>query len=125
MATECVRRCKPVSVYVVIGTSTRHGHSKKERRSLPELLHRDVLLGVLLHDLGDGHFEVLLRDVDAPLPQRKHARLCTYCFALRTRRSLHGVGDLLQVDASHEIHLARMNLENVQTSLYVINPHTG
>ena len=47
-------------------------------RSLPELLERDVLLGILLHDLRHGHLEVLLRDVDAPLPEREHA--CTTRF---------------------------------------------
>ena len=35
---------------------------------LEELLDAHVLLGVLLHDLGHGHLEVLLGHVHPPLP---------------------------------------------------------
>jgi hypothetical protein len=39
---------------------------------LEELLDGHVLLGVLLHNLGHGHLEILLGDVNAPLTQGVH-----------------------------------------------------
>merc|ERR1712129_488040 len=41
--------------------------------SLPHELHQThVLVGVLLHDLGHSHLEILFRDVLSPLPQGEH-----------------------------------------------------
>lgn len=71
--------------------------------SLPELLDAHVALGVLLHDFGDGHLEVLLRDVDTALAERKpteirsqysggvvHANL-TDAVDLHSRLGTHGL----------------------------------
>eukprot|EP00955_Chlamydomonas_euryale_P009987 107350-Chlamydomonas_euryale.AAC.8 len=82
-------------------------------RSLPQFAQAGVLLAVLLHDLGDGHLEVLLRHVHAPLAQRKHAGLCAAPLELGARCSRHHVGDLGQVDAACEVHLAGVDLEDV------------
>ena len=40
---------------------------------LPQLSQRHALVPVLAHHLGHGHLKVLLRDVDAALPQGEHA----------------------------------------------------
>jgi hypothetical protein len=44
--------------------------------------------------------------VHAPLAQRKHARLCAARLELGAARAAHLVGDLLQVNAAREVHLA-------------------
>ena len=52
---EGAPRDEPVSIVVLIPIDDL----------LPQLLDRQVRVDVLLHDLGDGHLEVLLRHVDA------------------------------------------------------------
>ena len=64
--------------------------------------------------LGHRHLEVLLRDVDPALPQGKHACLGAACLELRARRVGHAVRNLLQVDPARQVHLAGVDLEDVQ-----------
>ena len=82
-----------------------------------ELGDGDVLLAVLLHHLGHRHLEVLLGDVDAPLAQREHARLRAHRLALRPRRASHLARNLLEVDAPHQVHLPRVDLEDVHAAV--------
>ena len=56
-----------------------------------ELLDGHVLLGVLLHDLCDGHFEVLLRDVHTTLTEGVHARLGAHALHLSAYRGRRGL----------------------------------
>ena len=49
---------------------------------LEKLLDAHVLLRVLLHNLGHRHLEVLLGDVDPPLPQGVHAGLGAHALHL-------------------------------------------
>mmetsp|Transcript_11163 Transcript_11163/g.19080 ORF Transcript_11163/g.19080 Transcript_11163/m.19080 type:complete len:284 (-) Transcript_11163:605-1456(-) len=83
-------------------------------RLLPELLERRVCLRVLLHDLSYCHFKVLLSHVHPALTQREHARFCAHRLHLRARGATHFIRNLLQVDSPHQIHLAGVDLQNIQ-----------
>mmetsp|Transcript_31970 Transcript_31970/g.75966 ORF Transcript_31970/g.75966 Transcript_31970/m.75966 type:complete len:221 (+) Transcript_31970:65-727(+) len=83
------------------------------RGLLPQLLQAHVLVCILLHDLGDSHLEVLLGHVHASLSEGIHARLRAASLELGARGTAHRVGDLLEVYPAHEVHLARVDLEDV------------
>jgi hypothetical protein len=84
---------------------------------LPELEIAEVVVRVLLHDFGDCHLKVLLRDVHPALPQREHAGLSAHGLHFGTRGSLELQADLLEVDSAHQVHLARVNFKDLHTRL--------
>jgi hypothetical protein len=47
----------------------------------------------------------------ASFAQCKHARFRADGLGFSTAGALHLIGNLLQIDTAHQIHLARMNLE--------------
>jgi len=50
-----------------------------------EFLDGHVLLGLLLHDLGDGQLEVVLIDVDSTLAQSVHSGFGANALRLKTK----------------------------------------
>lgn len=56
--------------------------------------------------LGNGHFEVLLGDMDTPLTQSIHASLSADSLDLSPRGPWHHLGNLPEVDATCQVHLA-------------------
>jgi hypothetical protein len=46
-----------------------------------------ISVGVLLHHFRNCHLEIILRNVDTPLPQREHTGLCTDGLALGAVRT--------------------------------------
>mmetsp|Transcript_19304 Transcript_19304/g.42066 ORF Transcript_19304/g.42066 Transcript_19304/m.42066 type:complete len:233 (+) Transcript_19304:116-814(+) len=90
---------------------------------MPWLTHQlhqtHTLVGVFLHHLRDGHLEVIFCDVLASLTEGKHASLSADRLALSAARTIHLNCDLAQVDAPHEVHFPRVDLENVQPSVFV------
>lgn len=83
----------------------------------PELLQGDLLVVVLVEDLGGGELEVLLRDVDSPLPQGVHAGLGADALQLGAGAPVHLLGDLGQVDAPRQVHLAAVDAQDVGAGL--------
>lgn len=67
--------------------------------------------------LSHCHFKVLLGDVYPSFPEGIHPCLGTHPLDLCPRGTGHGLCYLTKVDASSEVHLARMDTKNVQTSL--------
>ena len=51
--------------------------------------------------------------MNSSLAQREHARLGAHRLALRAARAAHLRRDLLQVDSAHQVHLPRVNLQDV------------
>merc|ERR1719458_697960 len=86
---------------------------------LEELLDAHVLLGVLLHDLGHSHLEVLLGHVHSPLSESIHTRFSASSLHFSTRAPTHLLCDLPQVDPPCQVHLSGVNLENVETSVLI------
>mmetsp|Transcript_13197 Transcript_13197/g.33484 ORF Transcript_13197/g.33484 Transcript_13197/m.33484 type:complete len:417 (-) Transcript_13197:74-1324(-) len=84
------------------------------RTSSLEQVSADVALVVLPHHLPHRHLQILLRNVHPPLPQRKHPRLRAHRLHLRAARAAHLLRDLCEVDPADEVHLARVDLEDVQ-----------
>ncbi len=86
---------------------------------LEELLNRHVLLRVLLHNFSHGHLEIFLSNVDSALSQGVHSGLSADALDLSAGRARHRLRDLLQVDSARQIHLPRVNLEDVCSRLLV------
>ena len=80
---------------------------------LPQLSQADLLVIVLVQDLGRSQVEVLLRDVHSALSQRIHASLGADTFQLSARTPIHLLGNLGQVDASGQVHGSRMDPEDI------------
>ena len=78
-----------------------------------------IFIGILLHDLGNCKFEVFLGYVDSPLSQCKHTCLGTHGFTLGTGGTWHLLGYLVKVDATHQVHFTRVNLEDINPSILV------
>lgn len=57
--------------------------------------------------------------MDSALSQREHTSLSADSFGLCSRATWHRLGNLHQVDASNEIHFARVDLQDVKSSLFV------
>jgi hypothetical protein len=86
-------------------------------QSFPGASDGQVALDVLLHHLRHRHLEVLLRYVDATLPQREHSCLCAHGLRLGARSSQHLLADLSEVDSPHQVHLARVNFKNLDSGV--------
>lgn len=64
--------------FIIIIFHKKQALIQKISRSFPQLLNRHVLIAILCHHFADGHLEILLRDVNATLSQRKHTGLRAY-----------------------------------------------
>lgn len=83
----------------------------------PELRKRNLLIIMLVENLGRGELKVLLRNVYAPLAEGVHARLGAHALELSTRAPVHFLGNLCEVDAAGEIHLPAMDAQNISAGL--------
>lgn len=107
--------CRPAS----------HAHPRQQQRqisplvwaSLPQLAQRHLLIVVLVQNLGRSQLEVLLRNMDSPLPQGIHARLCAHALQFCAGAAIHLFSNLGQVDTSGKIHLAAVNAQNIRSGL--------
>ena len=90
------------------------GHKKHQTNLFEQLSYAHILLAVLLHNLGHGHLEVLLGDVNPPLPECVHPSLGTDSLHLGSGASAHLLGNLPQVDSSGQVHPPAVDLQDVQ-----------
>ena len=74
-----------------------------------------VALDVLLHHLRHRHLEVLLGHVDTSLPQSEHTGFGAHGLAFGSRSAHHLFGNSAEIDASHQIHFAGVNFEDLQS----------
>mmetsp|Transcript_8153 Transcript_8153/g.18160 ORF Transcript_8153/g.18160 Transcript_8153/m.18160 type:complete len:277 (+) Transcript_8153:97-927(+) len=88
--------------------------------ALPHQLHdAHVLVAVFLHHLGHRHLEVILCDMLPALSQRKHTSLCADSFAFCSACTIHLCCYLPQVDSAHQVHLPRMDLQDLRARFFV------
>lgn len=81
--------------------------------SLPELAQTDLLVVVLVQDLGSRQVKVFLRNVHASLSQRVHTGFRADTLQFGAGAAVHFLGDLGQIDSAGEVHGAGMDAKNI------------
>ncbi len=92
-------------LYISIHRSALH----PSRCSLPQLPQADLLVVVLVENLGRRKLEILLRDVHSSLPQGIHAGLSADTLQLSPLAPIHLLRDLGQVDPTRQVHTSTVD----------------
>merc|ERR1719376_1716546 len=85
----------------------------------PQFSDGSVPFTILLHNLSNGHLEIFLGNVHPSLPERVHSCFGAGSLHFSTRRATHLLGYLPKVDATREVHLAGVDAQDVQASLFI------
>lgn len=88
------------------------------RASFSELK-RQLFICVLLHDLGHGELEIFLCNVDTTLTECIHTSLHADALGFGTRATWHFLGNTAEVNATHKVHLARMDGQDIHTRVLI------
>merc|ERR1719376_1942173 len=85
----------------------------------PQFSDGSVPFTVLLHYLSNGHLEMFLGHVHPSFSQRVHSCFGAGSLHFSTRRATHLLSYLPKVDATREVHLAGVDAQDVQASLFI------
>lgn len=103
---------------ILVKTSFHRAPSPNPSKLLPQLAKGHLLVVVLVENLGRGQLKVFLRDVHSALAEGVHAGFCADTLELGTRAPIHLLGNLGQVDASRQVHLAAVDAQDIGSGLH-------